>query len=249
MVLIACSLPFYPPEEPPNQQPIVHREGTIKRYDMTYEHMITYHIFDTNREGKNVVIIGGIHGNEPAGWQAAAYLVENFNFSSGRFLIIPKANPLAIYRNVRTIDGLDLNRHFLGDSYGNIAHQIAAVITYLIEQFNPCLIIDLHEAISSTLANSIGHNPCPITKEAAHFAVGYINTSIYDDLQRPFRVLIGYGPIGSVRNELFLHFNVPVFLIETSRPNNEGLLHNPVERRIAQHVFLINALLYFYGVY
>ncbi|MCL2556802.1 MAG: succinylglutamate desuccinylase/aspartoacylase family protein [Firmicutes bacterium] len=234
-----------------------HYEGRLKRYGMTYEHEITYHIFDTHHDGKNVVILAGIHGNEPAGWLAALYMVENFNFSNGRFLIIPKANPLAIYNHIRTVNGLDLNRHFPGNLYGNIAYQIAAAIVGLIEEFDPCIIIDLHEAMlsdgtwhSGTLPNSIGHSYMDGTLDAARFAVQAINASEFSNPQRAFRVLSGNVTAGTVRRELASYFNVPVFLIETARPSDTtGMPYNPLSLRARQQVFLVRSLLYFYGIY
>ena len=61
-------------------------EGTI------YE--TTVHKFKSNIEGPKVAIVGGIHGDEVAGWKAALELVKRDNFK-GEVLIIPQAHILA----------------------------------------------------------------------------------------------------------------------------------------------------------
>ncbi len=49
-------------------------------------------IFKGNKPGGNLLIIGGTHPNEPAGFVTAVLLVENIRVERGTILIIPRAN-------------------------------------------------------------------------------------------------------------------------------------------------------------
>lgn len=159
-------------EDPPPPPPSVnvnlsYSSYTVKRYGMDERHELTYYIIDTGVEGMNVAIIGGIHGNEPAGFNTAQDIVNNFpaTFVKGKFLIILKANRLACtlndrYPGARYTSGwsaetinyttamgyVDMNRIFPGNSSGNITERIAAVITEILDNFKPKLIFDLHES-------------------------------------------------------------------------------------------------------
>ncbi len=98
-------------------------------------------------EGPTVMIIGGIHGNEPAGFKAADTM-KNWAIDRGTLLVLPRANVPAIEARSRRApsDGLDLNRTFPGDADGTGTEIMASVIVSLMEEFEPDWVIDLHEA-------------------------------------------------------------------------------------------------------
>ncbi len=50
---------------------------------------------DSGIPGATALVIGGTHGNEPAGSMAALVLVENSSVKQGRLIVIPHANPSA----------------------------------------------------------------------------------------------------------------------------------------------------------
>ena len=47
--------------------------------------------FDSGKPGATVLVLGGTHPNETAGFMTAVVLVENMNITEGRFIIIPQA--------------------------------------------------------------------------------------------------------------------------------------------------------------
>ena len=115
--------------------PLLVTKESFKLYENTIWETNGY-LFKTNKEGPGIVIIGGIHGDETAGWQAALDLVdiiENESKICGNILIVPQVNIIADIREERyvgkkysednftvktvTIDGVtdkysDLNRSF-----------------------------------------------------------------------------------------------------------------------------------------
>lgn len=50
------------------------------------------YIFQGEKEGGNLLILGGSHPNEPAGFITAVLLVENIQVSQGKIVLIPQAN-------------------------------------------------------------------------------------------------------------------------------------------------------------
>ncbi|MCL2587262.1 MAG: succinylglutamate desuccinylase/aspartoacylase family protein [Firmicutes bacterium] len=221
----------------------------VTKYDMTSAHEITYHIFDTGVTGARVAIIAGIHGNEPAGIYAAQEIVDNFNFFQGQFLIMPIAHPRAYDLGLRFPPGYsDLNRAFPGDPNGTLTQQIASVITEVMQDFNPDIIIDLHEASLSYLSGSVGHALLarPYFLSAQIAATKAINESGLTP-ELPFVALsagaFGAGTLGQTITCLSDHLGVPVILTETTTV--EFAL--PIERRIQQQVFLVQALAQYYN--
>ena len=114
--------------------------------------------FTSNVPGPRCAIVGGIHGDEVAGWKAALLLKEKRDFV-GEVLIIPQASILACKREERypgrgaEVNGIiykDLNRNFPGSPDGNITKQIAYAISETVKGFNPDVIVDLHESLRSS---------------------------------------------------------------------------------------------------
>ncbi len=50
------------------------------------------YVLDSGRPGASALILGGTHGNEPAGYIAATVIVENAIPESGRLFVVPHAN-------------------------------------------------------------------------------------------------------------------------------------------------------------
>lgn len=136
---------------------IDHTSHTILTGMELYETEV--HIFKSNVEGPKVAIVGGIHGDELAGWKIALQLLEKKDFR-GEVLIIPRANYLGTVLEKRypgqgnsgMYNGVkysDLNRTFPGTLGGTITQRIAYEIIQEIENFSPEYIIDLHESLSS----------------------------------------------------------------------------------------------------
>jgi len=98
-------------------------------------------------EGPVILVIGGIHGDEPAGYLAAE-VVASWVVDRGTLIVIPRAHKLAIQRQQRNgADLLDLNRSFPGYAYGSPTRRLAAAIYEVMLEFEPDWVIDLHEAI------------------------------------------------------------------------------------------------------
>ena len=217
---------------------VVH-ETHIAQIEGFDRYTITYHIFTTGVPGPNVAIIGGVHGGERAGFEAAQYLVDNFDFKSGNFLIIPKATPTA--PDEWGPGGHNLNRSFPGDPSGNAAQRVAAVITQLLDDFSPNVVLDFHEAYRDGFSNKILFWPDHETTSEQLEAIAFVSDAINKtDLVGSHLGAYGgrdFGParsklvLGTTTRELTLRYNVPVFTTETC-------MSNRLDVRIEQIVFI-----------
>jgi hypothetical protein len=129
-------------------EPFVVAEGTSERLLMAGTPQETpFYVFGSGRPGPVLAVLGGVHGNEPGGWLAAERLVESLRPATGAFLILPRANTLAIVDFVRTTDELgDLNRLYPGDPNGLPMARMAYEITETLREFQASFLIDMHES-------------------------------------------------------------------------------------------------------
>lgn len=138
--------PAAPPEPPP--PPFVVDEGVREHALMAgtpYQNRL--YVFGTGREGKIVLALGGVHGNEPGGWLAAEEIVDRVRPEVGALLVIPRANRLATLNFVRTTDDMgDLNRMYPGDPDGIPMARMAFEIMNTIRDYHVDVVVDMHES-------------------------------------------------------------------------------------------------------
>jgi hypothetical protein len=83
-------------------------------------------------EGPTLLVIGGIHGNEPGSYFAASILSQYYTINKGNLWIVPNLNALSIAMNSRGING-DMNRKFadinITDPDASIVQEIQTIIT------------------------------------------------------------------------------------------------------------------------
>src|SRR5687768_17502709 len=116
-------MPELPPTATPTptpEPPFVVAPGEERRLLMAGTPQETpLYIYGSGRPGKVLMVLGGVHGNEPGGWLAGDRLQTSFRPAQGAFLIIPRANRLATIAFDRTGGQGDLNRLYPGDHDGS----------------------------------------------------------------------------------------------------------------------------------
>ncbi len=213
--------------------------------------------FESNAPGAIKAVVGGIHGDEVAGWQAATLLIDLLDNLNGKLLLIPKASILACtlvqrYPGVRvnphTYEGItyaDLNRTFPGTNCGTPTEQIAYEIFNCVKDFNPKLIIDLHESLHSRTYVDKNGTSKYLGNEII-FGNSYSSVPAYDicDTYNESNKLEGeenflpdnYSPDGSFNNTFGAEFKKSyVYTIETNRELD-------VERRIEQQLSMLKIM-------
>jgi hypothetical protein len=130
-------------------QPFVIAQGEQRRLMMEGTPQETpLYVYGSGRPGKTVMVLGGVHGNEPGGWLAAERVQQTFRPATGAFLIIPRANRVATNAFERTLPSLgDLNRLYPGshDASQPMARMAAQIIDTL-REFRVDVLLDMHES-------------------------------------------------------------------------------------------------------
>ena len=200
------------------------------------------HVRDSGRSGPVVLIVGGIHGDEPAGMEAARRLVAA-KPARGKIVVIPVANRLAAESDVRAPYYMqDLNRSFPGKKTGNETERLAAAIIDVVARFRPEIAVDLHEAGAvldpgwSEVANTLIMSE---DDRAAEIVLTVLEAMNPARGEAPFSFLSG-APRGSFNREVSGRFGIPVVTVETSR-------HDPLSRRIETQVEIVKRILDAFG--
>lgn len=101
----------------------------------------------SGNRGPVVMVLGGVHGNEPGGWLAADQ-VATWEPAAGSLLVVPRANVLAIRDFVRTTEAMgDLNRLYPGNPDSDLPmERMAAAIVAAASEFEVDTLLDMHES-------------------------------------------------------------------------------------------------------
>ncbi|MYE47093.1 MAG: hypothetical protein F4X25_10225, partial [Chloroflexi bacterium] len=98
-------------------------------------------------EGPSVLVLGGVHGNEPGSWLATEEIVD-WQPLRGSLIVIPRANIVATRVGERTLPELgDLNRLYPGADDAELPMaRMAAQIVEVARRYRVSLVLDLHES-------------------------------------------------------------------------------------------------------
>ena len=111
-----------------------------------------FFVVDSGIDGPTVLMVGGMHGNEPAG-SLAAEQIRHWPIVKGKLVVVPRANVLALEANTRLIPGQpkeagNLNRNFpQSESKEAVAPRgkLAMALWKFAGKMKPDWVIDLHE--------------------------------------------------------------------------------------------------------
>lgn len=199
-----------------------------------------YYVNESGVNGPTVMIIGGMHGNEPAGYLAARRFAK-VRPRRGRLIVIPEANRLAVKAGAR-IGGHpgDLNRDFPRTRSENPDSTLAKSIWSLVMQTKPDYLLDLHEGYdfhkqnSRSVGQTIIYYPKGDTVKMAQAMQSSANARISDS--RHEFSLMKYPVKGSLARSSSMFTRAKTMIIETSK-------RQPIDVRVDQHTNMINAAL------
>lgn len=176
-----------------------------------------------------VLLLGGTHGDEPAGTIALEYMLRHnmFQCRGIRFLIVPRVNACGLCFNTRHAPVLiDINRHYTTSSF--LTHHIQNLVR------RSDFIIDLHEAREyhtvnkRHLGNVVYAGNIQPSKRIANGMVDAINTLGH---YNRYTMVTGYILPGSLHMYAD-QLGKPYIAIETTRTE-------PIQSRVRQQVFLV----------
>jgi hypothetical protein len=205
-----------------------------------------FYVNTGNAEGPTVLLIAGMHGDEPAG-PCAAEEILSWPLRRGKLIILPRANVLALAANSRITPGdptnsANLNRAFPPKAGGeNTTRRLATAIWELVETQKPDWVIDLHEGsgFRSQATNTVGSSIIPATspeaRQDAELMVRAVNETI-TETNRLFMLL--RQPVqGSLARAAADDLGLRSMIVETS------IRSQPLSLRARQHRLAVHALL------
>jgi hypothetical protein len=99
---------------------------------------------ENNDSNTTLLVIGGIHGNEPGGYFSAAILATHYKILTKNLWIVPNLNAKSIIKNRRGIHG-DMNRKFASIKKNDKDKKIVEEIKQIILKPQVSLILNLHD--------------------------------------------------------------------------------------------------------
>ncbi len=210
----------------------------------------TVQILTGKEDGPTLYIVAGVHGDETAGW-LAGNLLKQATLKAGTLHILSPANTYGAEHNQRkTQSGRDLNRNFPGNSDGWDAERIAASIYADIQDVQPELVLDLHEAIAKeddyealganydALGNSL---ICQSLDGIGELVLDALLASEAGELCSGPLTLYGAPPAGSLNRVVTEDLGIPVITVETLRAE-------PLAQRVQNQLELVEFVLKYYGM-
>ncbi len=207
-----------------------------------------YYIIDSSIEGPTLLITGGLHGNEPAGYWAAEQ-IRHWPIKRGRLIVVPRVNSLGLRQNTRWLPDeaettRNANRNFPKSGGPNEACSLPIKALWeFIQAQNPNWVIDLHEGFDFHVADpksdgsSIIYFDTPEMQELASKIHNEVNATI-DDPNRKIVRLSKSGPVnGGLIRATVERLGAKGFCFETTYQKQ------PLSTRTRQHRIMVHCLM------
>lgn len=176
------------------------------------------YIIDSGKSGPTVMIVGGVHGNEPAGYTAAAK-VKDLSIKKGRLIVLPQANKKAVTAKTRTYSGVDLNRQFPQSKTQAAKTTLSKAIWAAVKQYNVDWLMDMHEGYNySTISDSVGQSLIYCPNSTTQTMVNAIAKDLNSGISTTYKKFSLYkNPVkGSLARAAGDYQGVHAFIFETA---------------------------------
>jgi len=121
----------------------------------------TLHKLDSGRPGPTILVIGGIQGDEPGGFSAAALLVSHYKIKAGAVWVVPNLNFLSIIRCSRGVYG-DMNRKFADLDPKDPEYEAVQKIKAIIRDEQVTAVLHLHDGWGYYSPTTVSEWQCPL---------------------------------------------------------------------------------------
>lgn len=196
--------------------------------------------FRKGRSKPKVVLIGGVHGNEPAGSEALKEVLRHWHIRRGTLVVFPEVNEFGLIMGTRYNLSLDpdINRNYYDGG------RCAKSKSIMNEIANADLVVDLHEGWGfhkinkESIGSTISPSSSPFAKFLANKCIKTLNRTLAS--QQQFESLLERGC--EIKNSLACHCersNIPYLLVETTGQNDI----QPLELRKKQHLLVLRTVL------
>lgn len=204
------------------------------------------HIQQTDVARPVVMIVGGMHGNEPAG-AAAAEQIADWPIVRGTLIVVPRANLPALEIDKRLSpnvpeDQNNLNRNFVwADGQVQTLGPMAADLWKLVQSHQPDWVIDLHEGFDVNAKNkkSVGSSIIHDRSAEADAMAGLMLNAVNAEIADPSNHFVPLGPpvAGSLARAAGDHTHARSMIVETTTKDRRLSL------RTRQHRVMVAAML------
>lgn len=193
---------------------------TVKTLAKGTKYATKLYVIKSGKPGPVVMVVGGVHGNEKAGYTAAKK-VTNYKIDRGTLLVLPEANKRAIKANKRYISSVgDLNRDFPTTKSGKADGTLAKAILKTMKDYKVDWVMDMHEGYnysrlksSSSVGQSIIYYPSKRTTPLAKDIVKSLNKNIKTSYKK--FSLLRYPVKGSLARSAAVSCGANAFILET----------------------------------
>ncbi|WP_299548027.1 M99 family carboxypeptidase catalytic domain-containing protein [uncultured Helicobacter sp.] len=120
------------------------QEIVVKVEDSKENIPFNFYALKGSEDGATLLVIGGIHGDEPGGYFAPALLVDYYTIKKGNVLVVPNLNPNSIVAFRRGIYK-DMNRKFAKIAKNDPDFKNVERIKKIIKDSRVDFIINLHD--------------------------------------------------------------------------------------------------------
>ena len=212
---------------------------------------------ESNPSKPVLLIMSGIQGDEPGGFNATSIFIKNYKIKSGNVWVIPNLNQYSIIKNNRGIYG-DMNRKFAALSKNDPEYRIIQEIKKIILDSRVEAILHLHdgsgfyrEKYINNLLNQNRWGNCSIIDQDTLFedkdlnnkisyVVDYINSNLLKELHR-YRVKNTNTALGDKEQEKSLTYFAT--LNKKMAFANEASKSLSLNERVYYHLLAIEGML------
>jgi predicted deacylase/glutamine amidotransferase-like uncharacterized protein len=206
-----------------------------------------YYIIDSGRPGPVVMLVGGMHGNEPAGYRAAEQ-IRHWPTSRGVLVVVPALNVPGLEASTRNMPGIEnedhrnANRNFPKTDAPDVAFTPPCIgLWELTRWVRPDWCVDLHEGYDFHISNpdSVGSSVIHFAEDTGELAASCleaVNATVTDPDRR--LVPLGRGSVnGSWLRACHDRLGADTFCFETTYKDQ------PISTRTRQHRVMTNEVL------
>jgi len=205
------------------------------------------------RKGGRILIIGGIHGNEPGGYKSSDLLIDS-EIEKGTLAILARSNPESIFTFKRGYNG-DMNRKFASLSKKDADFYKVNSIKNFIAEFKPDVILSLHDGYGYYAKHHNQWGECLVIDEAQYKHINLLSKASFVSnflRKKGFNIPI-HNTRTSEKNShhkeqrmsltyyALTQHHIPAFCIEGSKQNS-------IERNLKIHLLAIEQFFNLYNV-
>jgi hypothetical protein len=206
------------------------------------------HVIDSGRPGPTALVVGGVHGDEEAGYATAARIAE-LRPTTGRLVVLPEANRPAIAAGLRATREGDLNRQF--PTGRTPTSRLARAVWDVVERYDPDVVVDCHTARGIYKhGSSVGQAIFPTVAGARHAAdaCDRVNDLYFAHDDRPHYYDFDRGNLLDGDRPMLVHKcygdrRLPAYIVETTRKRTR------LEERLVWESTAVVSLLDAHGVH